>query len=266
MKRKAFVMATAIMVAIIVLQFSTLTAAVEPEAAPAKLAPNTLSEQEQQDGWKLLWDGSTTAGWRSTRSGNFPEIGWVIENGELIVLPAPGDANHSGGDIITAQKYKNFELSLEFKLSEGANSGIKYFMDPNLLKEKGSALGLEYSILDDALHPDAKMGVAGNRTQGSLYDLIPAGITLKPEKREKMSRPIGEWNQARIVVKGRNTEHWLNGVKVLDFKRGSSMFRALVANSKYAERENFGEWKTTPILLQDHGDLVAFRNIKIREF
>ncbi len=129
----------------------------------AEQLPNTLSEQEQQDGWVLLFDGSTTKGWRSTRSVNFPEIGWVIENGELVVLPAPGDANHSGGDIITTREYANFELSLEFKLSEGANSGIKYFMDPNLLKEKGSALGLEYSILDDAVHPDAKMDAPRHR-------------------------------------------------------------------------------------------------------
>jgi len=233
--------------------------------AIASQTANTLSEQERQDGWKLLWDGSTTNGWVGTRTEGFPEIGWVIENGELVVQPAPGDANHSGGDIITTQKYKNFELSLEFKLSEGANSGIKYFMDSNLLKEKGSALGLEYSILDDVAHPDAKMGVAGNRTQGSLYDLIPAGITLGSDEQAKMSRPIGEWNRARILVKGRNVEHWLNGIKVLDFKRGSPMFRALVANSKYAGKENFGEWKTTPILLQDHGDRVAFRSIKIRE-
>ncbi|RLA57244.1 MAG: DUF1080 domain-containing protein, partial [Gammaproteobacteria bacterium] len=213
-----------------------------------------------------LFDGSTTDGWTGTRTEGFPQIGWVVENGELVVLPAPGDANHSGGDIITTREYESFELSLEFKLSEGANSGVKYFMDPGLLKEKGSALGLEYSILDDAVHPDAKMGVAGNRTQGSLYDLIPAGITLNSGKREKMNRSIGEWNQLRIVVKGKKVEHWLNAVKVLDFKRGTSMFRALVANSKYAGKENFGEWKSGPILLQDHGDWVAFRNIKIREF
>ncbi len=104
-------------------------------------APNTLSEQEKQDGWMLLFDGSTTEGWTGTRTEGFPEVGWTIENGELIVLPAPGDANHSGGDIITTTEFKNFELSLEFKLAEGSNSGIKYFMDPNLLKEKGSALG-----------------------------------------------------------------------------------------------------------------------------
>ena len=226
---------------------------------------NTLSEQEQQDGWILLFDGSTSGGWTGTRTEGFPEVGWTIKNGELVVLPAPGDANHSGGDIITTQEFRNFELSLEFKLAEASNSGIKYFMDPNLLKEKGSALGLEYSILDDAAHPDASQGVAGNRTQGSLYDLIPAGITLEPEEKAKMNNPVGEWNRVRIVVKGRNVQHWLNGTQVLDFKRGSPSFRALVANSKYAGKENFGEWKTTPILLQDHGDWVAFRNIKIRE-
>ena len=252
---------TLILVTVTLLLSSMVTAAGQDNPLP-----NTLSEQERQDGWMLLFDGSTTDGWTGTRTEGFPQIGWVVENGELVVLPAPGDANHSGGDIITTREYESFELSLEFKLSEGANSGVKYFMDPGLLKEKGSALGLEYSILDDAVHPDAKMGVAGNRTQGSLYDLIPAGITLNSGKREKMNRSIGEWNQLRIVVKGKKVEHWLNAVKVLDFKRGTSMFRALVANSKYAGKENFGEWKSGPILLQDHGDWVAFRNIKIREF
>jgi hypothetical protein len=226
---------------------------------------NALSEQEQQEGWILLWDGKTSEGWTGTRTEGFPEIGWTIENGELVVLPAPGDANHSGGDIITKETFESFELSLEFKLSEGANSGIKYFMDPHLLKEKGSALGLEYSILDDAAHPDARMGVAGNRTQGSLYDLIPAGIMDLPERDKRLDRPIGDWNHLRIVVQDMHAEHWLNGVKVLEFERGTPMFRALVANSKYAGKENFGEWETTPILLQDHGDRVAFRNIKLRE-
>jgi hypothetical protein len=251
---------TRILVTVTLLLSSMMTAAGQDNPLP-----NTLSEQERQDGWMLLFDGSTTDGWTGTRTQGFPQMGWVVENGELVVLPAPGDANHSGGDIITTREFKSFELSLEFKLAEGANSGIKYFMDPNLLKEKGSALGLEYSILDDAAHPDAKMGVAGNRTQGSLYDLIPAGIMLEPEKKEKMNKAIGEWNQLRIVVKGKNVQHWLNGINVLEFKRATPMFRALVANSKYAGKENFGEWKSTPILLQDHGDRVAFRSIKIRE-
>jgi len=249
----------------IALNITAVLVLLSPLATASEQVHNTLSEQEKQDGWILLFDGSTTQGWRGTRTEGFPEVGWVIEDGELVVLPAPVDANHSGGDIITSKEFSNFELSLEFKLTEGANSGIKYFMDPNLLKEKGSALGLEYSILDDAAHPDAKMGVAGNRTQGSLYDLIPAGIMLKPEEKGKINRPVGEWNEARIIVKGRNVTHWLNDIKVLDFRRGTPMYRALVANSKYAKRENFGEWKTTPILLQDHGDRVAFRNIKIRE-
>jgi hypothetical protein len=260
MTRKAF----ATMTALVLLCSASVMAGPE-ETAQADPLPNMLGEQERQDGWKLLWDGKTTQGWRSTHGDHFPEIGWTIEDGELVVLPAEGDANHSGGDIITVDKFRNFELSLEFKLSEGANSGIKYFMDPNIMKERGSAIGLEYAIVDDATHPDAKMGVAGNRGQGALYDLIPPGLMLEPEEQQKLIRPIGEWNEARIVVKGKRVEHWLNGTRVLDFRRGTSMFRALVANSKYAGRENFGEWRTTPILLQDHGDRVAFRSIKIRE-
>ncbi len=227
--------------------------------------PNTLSAAEQAAGWKLLWDGRTTAGWRSAKAENFPAKGWIIENGELTVLATGGAESAAGGDIVTRERYSQFELTLDFKITSGANSGIKYFCQPNLdpitgagaPAATGSAIGLEFQILDDERHPDAKLGHDGNRTIGSLYDLIPAARSKEPN-------PIGEWNQARIVVSGRRVEHWLNGQQVVIYERGSEVFREAVAASKYKNIPGFGEWADGHILLQDHGDRVSFRNIKIR--
>jgi hypothetical protein len=154
------------------------------------------------------------------------------------------------------ESFSSFELKLEFKITPGANSGIKYFVDPELNKGEGSAIGLEYQILDDDVHPDARMGRDGNRTLASLYDLIAA-----PEN--KIVHPVGEWNEARIVARGNHVEHWLNGEKVLEFERGSPEFRELVARSKYKVWKDFGELPEGHILLQDHGNRVSFRNIKI---
>lgn len=224
--------------------------------AQAESSPNTLTEQEKADGWKLLFDGKTTAGWRGAHKSAFPDSGWAIENGELVVLPSGGGEARHGGDIVTVDEYGNFELKLEFKLTAGANSGIKYFVTEKE-KPNGSAIGLEYQILDDERHPDAGLGShEGSRTLASLYDLIKA--------ENKTAKPVGEWNAARILSKGRRVEHWLNGVKVLEYERGSAGFRKLVAESKYKIWENFGEAEAGHILLQDHGDRVAFRNIKIK--
>jgi hypothetical protein len=220
--------------------------------------PNTLTDAERKDGWKLLWDGKTTAGWRSAKGTEFPKQGWAIQDGTLTVLKSKGAESRAGGDIVTTKEYKAFELKLEFKLTEGANSGIKYYVDTDLNKAEGSAIGLEYQLLDDARHPDAKAGRDGNRTIASLYDLIPA-------KAGKKVRPIGEWNEARIVSDGKHVEHWLNGEKVVAFERGSQAFRELVGISKYKVWPSFGERPSGPILLQEHGDQVSFRNVKIRE-
>ncbi len=227
-------------------------------AAPLMAAePNTLTMKEKAEGWKLLWDGRTTKGWRSARGPGFPKTGWEIKNGELTVLESDGAESAAGGDIITEEKFSNFELMVDFKITEGANSGIKYFVDPELNKGPGSSIGPEFQILDDERHPDAKLGVAGNRTVGSLYDLIAAS----PDKKVN---PPGQWNTARIVAKGNHVEHWLNGQKVVEYERGTQMWRALVAYSKYAKWPAFGELREGNILLQDHGNRVSFRNIKIR--
>jgi len=225
--------------------------AVEPQSN------NTISEKEKTEGWELLWDGKTTEGWRGAKLITFPENGWIIEDGILKVVKSGGGESTNGGDIVTVKKYKNFELMVDFKITPGANSGVKYFVDTELNKGEGSSIGCEFQILDDDLHPDAKLGVAGNRTCASLYDLIPAPAD-KPMNKEG-------WNTAFIRVNGNHVEHWLNGVKVVEYERSNQMWRALVAYSKYRDWPAFGEAIEGNILLQDHGDEVWFKNIKIRE-
>lgn len=218
---------------------------------------NTISEKEKQDGWKLLWDGQSSEGWRGARMDHFPEKGWVIDDGILKVMRSGGGEAAYGGDIVTKKKYKNFILKVDFRITEGANSGIKYFVDPDLNTGAGSAIGCEFQILDDKKHPDANQGVEGNRRLGALYDLIPAPS-------DKPFRP-GFFNTAMIVVKDNHVEHWLNDVKIVEYQRNNQMWEALVNYSKYKEWPNFGNAERGHILLQDHGDEVWFKNIKIKE-
>lgn len=225
----------------------------------ANLQPNELTAYEKQNGWKLLFDGKTTNGWVGANKTSFPEKGWEVKDGVLKVLSSTGGESTNGGDIVTKQQYGAFELSFDFKLTKGANSGVKYFVTLNE-KSSGSAIGLEYQLLDDTLHPDAKLGRDGNRTLASLYDLI------KAQKTTRFIRQPGNWNTARIIVYPNNhVEHYLNGIKVLEYDRGSQAFRDLVAISKYKVWPNFGEAPKGHILLQDHGNEVWFRSIKIRE-
>ncbi|MDQ2657411.1 MAG: DUF1080 domain-containing protein, partial [Bacteroidota bacterium] len=220
--------------------------------------PNTLSAQEGHNGVRLLWDGKTTQGWRGAHKKEFPARGWEIKDGTLSVLASGGGESENGGDIVTEETFGAFDLQFEFRLTEGANSGVKYFVTESE-DNKGSAIGLEYQVLDDAKHPDAKQGVVGNRTLGSLYDLIPS------IKITRDAPPIGEWNSGRIVVYPDNRiEHWLNGYKVVEYQRGTAIYNALVARSKYAKWKDFGMADKGRILLQDHGDRVSFRSIKIR--
>ena len=222
--------------------------------------PNTLTESEKAAGWRLLWDGRSTAGWRSVQSDAFPSNEWEMADGVLTVREAIGGISLGRGNLMSCEQFASFELVADFKLTPGANSGIKYLVQPNLDPENktgaGPAVGCEFQILDDERHPDAKLGQDGNRTLGSLYDVIPAA--------NKQSKPVGEWNTARILVKGMHVEHWLNGQKVLEYERGSAAFRASVAQSKFSHIPGFGEWPKGHILLQEHGDRVHFRNIKIR--
>ena len=236
-----------------------------PDVAEFNFIPNTLSPSEKRRGWRMLWDGQSTKGWRSAKAAHFPANGWQIQQGVLTVLESGGGESSNGGDIISTDRFSDFELIVDFKISKGANSGIKYFVDPALNQGEGSAIGLEFQILDDKNHPDAKKGVNGNRTLGSLYDLIPAE-NLSVPSRSKVFNGIGRWNRARIIVKGDRIQHWLNGFKALEYQRNTPMFRALVNYSKYKIWPGFGEAASGHILLQDHGNEVSFRNIKIREF
>jgi len=230
-----------------------------PNVYVSNFVPNSLTAYEKKNGWRLLFDGKTSNGWRSAKGNVFPEKGWMISNGVMAVVGAEGKESTNGGDIITNEQYAAFDLSFEFKLTPGANSGVKYFV--TLAEQSsGSAIGLEYQVLDDTLHPDAKLGRDGNRTLASLYDVI------KAEKQKRFLRAIGQWNFARIIVYPNDkVEHYLNGIKVLEYIRGSKEFKELVAISKYVTWKNFGEAPKGHILLQDHGNTVMYRSIKMRE-
>ncbi len=225
----------------------------------ANFIPNNLSEQEKRNGITLLFDGTDTKGWRGAYKKVFPEKGWEVKEGALCVLPSTGGESVNGGDIVTEQEYGAFVFQFEFKMTEGANSGVKYFVTESE-KNAGSAIGLEYQVLDDEKHPDAKMGVIQNRTLASLYDLIPS--VREPRARKKM----GGWNRGMIIVQPNGmTTHYLNGWKMLEYQRGTQYYYALVARSKYAQWPNFGMAPKGRLLLQDHGNEVWFRSLKIQE-
>lgn len=219
---------------------------------PDNSVPNTLSKADKRKGWQLLFDGETSKGWRCTKDETFPES-WGVIDGMLIANPGN---THGSGDIITEQKYKNFWFSVDYKITPGANSGIKYFINPGTYGDR--SLGCEYQIIDDELHPDAKQGIAGNRTNGSFYDVIGA------DQSQAVFDKDG-WNTAWIIVRDNHVEHWLNGKKVVEYDRNSQQFNALIQCSKFAGKKDFGNHEMGHILLQNHHDQVFFRNIKIKE-
>ncbi len=220
-------------------------------------ALNTLSQAEKDDGWILLFDGITTKGWRGYGNKTFPETGWKVDDGTLHVIATGKGEAGGGGDIITEKMYGNFELSLEWKVSDGGNSGIFY-----LVQEKPDQpiwkSAPEMQILDNAKHPDAKLGVDGNRAAGSLYDLIPGDFNVV--------NPAGEWNIVRVMVYKGTVVHWVNDKNVLEYHLWTDDWNNMVLNSKFKDYEDFlNPAEKGYIGLQDHGDDVWFRNIKIKE-
>lgn len=220
-------------------------AAMAPAARCAE--PTPLTPSEKAAGWTLLFDGTSTKGWRAYKKQSFPTTGWKVEDG---VLKKVG--GEQGGDIVTEKTFDNFDLVWEWRISPGGNNGLKYLVT----EERAGAPGHEYQLIDDDGHPDGKLGA--KRQTASFYDVLP------PAAEKKLNKP-GEWNQSRVLIQGNHVEHWLNGAKVLEYELGSDAVKAAVANSKFKNAPGFGTKINGHILLTDHHDECWFRNVKIRE-
>ena len=238
----------------------TVDTAANTEETVAATSPNQLSEKEKEEGWRLLFDGKSTDGWRGYLKDSFPEKGWIIEDGALKVQGAGTGEAGNGGDIIFDEEFKDFELSLEWKISEGGNSGIFYLAE-EIEGEPIFTSAPEMQILDNDRHPDAKLGKDGNRKAGSLYDLIPA--------RPQNAKPVGEWNKVSILVYRGTVVHTQNGENVVEYHLWTDEWKEMIKDSKFKDWKSFlnagGDDKKGYIGLQDHGDDVWFRNIKIKE-
>lgn len=234
---------------LVVLLTSGLTsAAVAQNSDPMQ---NRLTDDEKRAGWALLFDGTSLSGWRGYKRADASGTRWNVEDGMLTVNPADGKDTRGALDLITTATYDTFELTFEWRVAAGGNSGVKYFV----LEDRDAAIGHEYQIIDDARHPDAKLGP--KRQTSAFYDVLAAS--------NRPLRPAGEFNQSRITVRGRSVEHWLNGTRVLQYELGSAAMQAAIDQSKFKGIERFGKLQKGHILLQDHGDRVWYRNLKIRK-
>jgi hypothetical protein len=218
---------------------------------------NQLTDAEKKEGWTLLFDGKTLTGWRGYKKTSTETAGkasngrWTVQNGAICLPPGSGQDTHGARDLVTDATYKSFELTWQWKIASAGNSGLKYFVT----EKHESAIGHEYQMIDDDKHPDAKIGP--HRTTGAFYDVIP------PDPAAKKVKPIGEWNDSRVVVNGNHVEHWLNGAKVVEYTLESPELKAQIAKSKFKESEDFDKALDAHLLLQDHGNEVCFRSLKI---
>ncbi len=210
---------------------------------------NTLGAGETKAGWRLLFDGRTATGWRGFKKADFPGQGWAVRDGALVKSATGTGDSHGGGDIVTLDRFDDFDLRFEWRIAPGGNSGVKYLVT----EDRAGPIAHEYQLIDDSKHPDAKIGE--HRQTAALYDALPAT--------RKTLRPTGEFNESRILVRGRHVEHWLNGRKVLEYELESDALMAAKAKSKFKDVAGWGTKLKGHILLQDHGDEIAFRNLKI---
>ena len=217
-----------------------------PAGTAAAGEPNRLSSEEKEAGWKLLFDGESLNGWRAYRKDAPPAAGWTVQDGLLHKI-----RGERGGDIVTTEKFDDFELYWEWRVESGGNNGVKYLVT----EERPSAPGHEYQMLDDQRHPDAAGGA--RRLTASFYDVL-APFADRPVKE------AGEWNASRIIIRGNRVEHWLNGAKVLEYELGSASLREALQASKFRDSDRFGEKISGHIMLTDHNDATWFRNLKIR--
>lgn len=220
--------------------FAAFALVLSNHAGPIELTP-----AEKAAGWKLLFDGKTTQGWRTFKESSFPEKGWIVADGELRL-----QAGSKAGNIITEDTFSDFDLVWEWKIESGGNNGLKYF----ITEERSEAIGHEYQMIDDT----SIRNPHGKHSTASFYDVLPPS-------RDKVLKKPGEWNQSRVLVQGNHVEHWLNGRKVLEYELGSDTLLKAVQNSKFNDVPGFGKKLKGHILLTYHDDFVAYRNIRIRE-
>jgi len=223
-----------------------------------------LTAEERAAGWRLLFDGRTLAGWRGLGYDSVPSAHWVVVDGAIKKIASgnvpklPDGQPRQGGDLMTVATFGDFELTWEWKVTPGANSGVKYNVSEELSMAQApnhAALGFEYQMLDDDRHEDGKLPT---HRAGALYDLVAPNAA-------KRLHPVGEWNHSRVIFRGNHGEHWLNGAKILEFDLGTALMDSLLAASKYRAIPGFAERRNGHIVLQDHGDEVYFRSLKVRE-
>ena len=221
-----------------------------PTAAPAGPAKVGLTAEETRAGWKMLFDGKSLNGWRGYKKSDSAGTRWSVQDGVLTLAKNDGKDTHGSRDLISTETFDHFELAWEWRIAPGGNSGMKYFV----LEDMDSAIGHEYQMIDDERHPDAKVGP--KRQTSALYDVLAAA--------NRPLKPAGEWNLSRVSVRGMTVEHWLNGTKVLSYELGSPALKTAIAESKFKDVARFGTLQKGHILVQDHGDQVWYRSIKIR--